>query len=108
MRLFQAGKKYYEIRLREKKLYWKAPVFELDLKLDLPEKDSVKIVALHLEDADGELVIFNKELKKAGKGVSHLVWQFSSNIPQYCFEARKAKNKKLDFPIRIRGFGIFF
>ena len=58
MRLFQAGKKYYEIRLREKKLYWKAPVFELDLKLDLPEKDSVKIVALHLEDADGELVIF--------------------------------------------------
>ena len=64
MRLFQAGKKYYEIRLREKKLYWKAPVFELDLKLDLPEKDSVKIVALHLEDADGELVIFNKELKK--------------------------------------------
>lgn len=108
MRLFQAGKKYYEIRLREKKLYWKAPVFELDLKLDLPEKDSVKIVALHLEDADGELVIFNKELKKAGKGVSHLVWQFSSNIPQYCFEARKAKNKKLDFPIRIRGFGILF
>ena len=64
MRSFQAGKSYYEIRLRETKQYRNAPVFELDLKLDLPEKDSVKIVALHLEDADGELVILNKELKK--------------------------------------------
>lgn len=109
MRVFRTERAYCEIRLKDGKQYRKAPVFEIELNLELPEKELVKVVALHVEDAEGELAIFNKEIKRLPGRIGKIVWQFGPEVPKWHFSSKRfTKNKRLDFPIRIRGLGILF
>ncbi|MGN0871557.1 MAG: hypothetical protein ACI4UV_10260 [Victivallales bacterium] len=109
MRSFRSKKAYCEIRLKDGGNYQQAPFFEIELKLEVPDKEAVKVIALHVEDAEGELAVFNKEIKHLPQGVGSLIWQFGPDVPKWHFSSKRlAKNKKLDFPIKIRGLGILF